>query len=152
MTTPEMFVVHRGKPYVFQKNGNEVCRIDEKGTLSRLTQEEEITRVLFHHTVLTESEALILAYAKPAHMSAKPAPRSLVKLKERFSTPHKIVALAALMVLVLPFIPINWGILIQFLIVVLAIPAVAFLIVFVIVVLVSLYIMIDWVILTLIRK
>ncbi len=169
MRTPDIFVVHRGKPYVFQRNGSEVYRIGEKGTLSRLTQEQEITRVLFHHTVVTEPEALILAYAKPSHMGSenqakaqpRTVPKSLVKLKERFSKPFKrgvkisafrIVALVALLVLALPFIPINWGIMIHFLIVVLAVPAVVFPIVFVIVVLVSLYLVIEWFFLKFVRE
>ena len=176
MRTPETFVVHIGRPYVIQRNGSEVFRIGENGTLFRLTQEQEIARVLLHHTVVTEPEALILAYAKPSHTSAKPshpgsenqakpqprlAPRTLVKLKERLSklfkngtkiSALKIVFLTVLLASILAFIPVNWSILIQFLIVILAVPAVVFPIVFVIVVLVSLYLLIDWVILKLIRE
>jgi len=168
MRTPEIFVVQSGKPYVIQRNGSEVYRIGQNGTLSRLTQEREITGVLLHHTVVTEPEALILAHAKPSHTSAKPsdtggdnqakarpepASRTLVKLKGRLSNQFrngvkisalKIVVLTTLFVLAIPFIPINWGILIRFLIVVLAVPAVVFPIVFVIVVLASLYLLIDW--------
>ena len=63
MVKQALYITFDKIPYVVEKPGTEVYRINPDGSQTPVTDKTRVSRILNRHSVISEAEALIMAYA-----------------------------------------------------------------------------------------
>ena len=64
MVKPVLYIEYEKTPYVIEKPGTEVYRINNDGSQVLITDRKRVSRILERNTVISEAEALIMAYSR----------------------------------------------------------------------------------------
>lgn len=158
-----LYVEHKSSSYVIQEPGGVVFRMTRDGTQTRIFDQRHTSEILTRHRVITEAEALIIAYARPAQeqthnatltLNAEPQKPSPADPRRLYNTKNALVAGAGITALILLFFAAAKGglaTLLEFFLLLMALPALAFGLTFVFVAGFLIYLFIHWIIIKLNR-
>lgn len=68
-----MFVKYKQKAYAIQNLGEAVFELNENGTYMQVSDGKEIAKILTGRNIISETEALIIAYAQKHHSAEQQA-------------------------------------------------------------------------------
>ena len=163
MGLDRQFVVHKKDSYVVHKPSI-VYRLNKDGSTSRITEDEHIARILSNHRVISEAEALILAYSdRHSEARKKPSAKAVAtqakpkRPESRDNQKTRVVIFTVLSaIVVLNLIAIIFrGSMVSFLeiaLLLMVLPGLTFAATFVFVIGFFFYMLIEWVVIKLRRK
>jgi hypothetical protein len=138
------FIKQGNNPYFVERPGGEVYRLHRDGSHSRIADKAELDKILSNHRVISEAEALILVYSggtrrKPREPRMPDKSRRNQRRAAGFGrarstdshlkSVHAIIAVAVIfifMLLVVSMMRTNLGSFVEFVLLMLALPAIAF--------------------------
>jgi hypothetical protein len=146
-----LYVEHKSSSYVIQEPGGVVFRMNRDGTQTRIFDQRHTSKILTRHRVITEAEALIMAYAHPAQEQTHNAALALNAGPQKPSPadPRRLYNTKILLF----FAAAKGGLatLLEFFLLLMALPALAFGLTFVFVAGFLIYLFIHWIIVKLNR-
>ena len=151
-----LYVEHKSSSYLIQEPGGAIFRMNRDGTQTRIHDRRHTSEVLAKHRVISEAEALIIAYAHPSQdppralsVETLPPEPSSSDPRRLYSIKNALLAGAGITVLILLFFAAAKGglaTLLEFFLLLMALPAVAFGLTFVFVIGYVFYLFIQWII------
>ncbi len=162
MHVSQQYVEHRESSYIIEKPGT-VYRLNRDSTTSRITDQKVIYRIMARHRVISEAEALIIAYSETTREEQKqarpvatatagePPPRPAKQAEEQRGRRARqaFVAIMAAIIGVNLMAVLLRGTMVSFLefaLILMVLPALTFGVAFVLVCFFFLYLVVIWVV------
>jgi hypothetical protein len=162
---PTLYVAHKSNPYIIQEPEGAVFRMNSDGTRTLVVDHRHADKILSKHRIITEAEALLMAYAHSSQHAvlsqSHDTDQNLEGIPRRtgsedtlklYSIRNVLLATAGIIVLILLFFAGAKGgmaTLLEFFLLLMALPALAFGLTFVFVLGFLLYLFIQWIIIRL---